>query len=212
MDEKLIVRILNQTYKTVTDKNGNWQLWLHPMSHSSSVTMTVSGSNTLVVENILIGEVWFAAGQSNMKYSVLKSANSEEEISNSNYPEIRIFDAERSFSDTEKMDIVGEWVICSPETVGEITAAGYFFSRGIHDHLNVPVGLIDASWGATRCEAWTPAEEYKKDLRLNYWPNKWAKYERDFPRLKEEYLTKHKAWEQKAEMAKQVGDQIPREP
>lgn len=147
-----------------------------------------------------------------MEYSVRKSKNSVEEIANANYPRIRIFDTKRSFSDTIKTDIDGKWVLCLPETVPEITGTGYFFSRGIHQHLKVPVGLIDASWGATRCEAWTPAEDFKSDPRLNYWPMKWDKYQHDFPKLKEEYLVKHESWIAEAEKAKLTGEEIPREP
>jgi sialate O-acetylesterase len=210
--EKVSVRILDQFQKTVADEKGNWQIWLHPMKSSEPVSMTVSGNNTIVIKNILIGEVWFAAGQSNMEYSVSKSDNSEKEIANANYPQIRIFDAKRCFSDTVKDDIEGKWVMCSPGTVAEITATGYFFTRGIHQHLRIPVGLIDASWGATRCEAWTPAACFKSDPRLNYWLMKWEKYQQDFPRLKEEYLIQYEAWKTEAEKARSVGKEIPKEP
>jgi sialate O-acetylesterase len=197
--EEITVKILNQTQKTVTDDKGNWQVWLQPMNVSESVIMTVSGKNTIVVNNILIGEVWFAAGQSNMEWNVSQSNNAEEEISSANYSQIRFFDAQRSFSDTAKTDIKGKWEICSSNTVGNITAAGYFFSRGIHKKLKVPIGLIDASWGATRCEAWTPAKTFISDPRLSYWPSNWERYTRNFPKLKEEYLAKLEEWKTKDE-------------
>lgn len=210
--EHISVNILNQKQYTVANIDGNWQVWLHPMKDANNITLTVSGENTLVIKNILLGDVWFAAGQSNMEWSVRKSNNSKEEIANANFPEIRFFDAERSFSDTEKADIKGKWVICSPETVEEMTGAGYFFARGIHQHLKLPIGLIDASWGATRCEAWTPIEAFKTDSRLNYWTTKWEIYQQDFPKLYEEYEAKHKNWKVMAEKAKQNGAEIPKEP
>lgn len=210
--EKIIVSILDQTQMAVANDNGNWQLWLHPMNASESVTMTISGENSITVNNILIGEVWFASGQSNMEWSVKKSNNSEEEISNANYPQIRFFDANRNFSDKEQYDIEGEWVLCSPETVGEITGAGYFFSRGIHNQLKAPIGLIDASWGATRCEAWTPSKVFDADPRINYWPKKWKDYQRDFPKHMNKYKSDLAKWEVRVKETNATGENAPKKP
>ncbi|MCW3807907.1 sialate O-acetylesterase [Plebeiibacterium marinum] len=212
VDEKVTVSLLNQSQQTIANKDGKWQVWLHPMEASNATSMTISGKNTITIKNILIGEVWFAAGQSNMEWSVKKSNNSEEEIANADYPQIRFFDAQRSFSDTIKSDIVGKWVVCSPETVAEITGGGYFFARGLHHQQKVAVGLIDASWGATRCEAWTPEESYNKDPRLMYWQNEWDQYQRDFPQTYKKYKEDLTAWELKAEKAKEEGQEIPKKP
>lgn len=210
--ERVSVSILNQKWATITDNEGNWQVWLHPMKRNTHVTMTVSGENCCLVKNILIGEVWLAAGQSNMEWSVAKSNNSKTEIARADFPEIRFFDAQRSFSDTEKTNIAGKWVVCTPETVAEMSGAGYFFAKGIHQYLHSPVGLIDASWGATRCEAWTPAEAFQTDAKLNFWTTKWETYQRDYPQLKEEYQVKHESWKAKVEEAKRNGTDLPKEP
>lgn len=210
--EKVTVSILNQNRTTVADKEGKWQIWLQPMTSKSTVTMTVSGENSITVNNILIGEVWFAAGQSNMEWDVSQSNNAAEEIASANYPFIRIFDAVRSISDSAKTDIKGKWVVCSPETIKNITAAGYFFTRGIYNSLKVPVGLIEASWGATRCEAWSPQEVFKADPRLSFWQTKWTDYVKSFPGLQEAYQKKWAAWKGEADRAKAAGNPIPKEP
>ncbi len=210
--ERVTVRILDQSHKAVADKGGNWELWLHPLKSSRPVSMTVSGKNTIVIHNILIGEVWFAAGQSNMEYSVRLSNNSDEEIAHADYPQIRLFDAKRSFSDSAQTDIAGTWVLCSPETVAEMSATAYFFSRGLHRHLKVSVGLIDASWGATRCEAWTPAKDFAADPRLNFWIKKWELFRLDYQKQYQNYLAGLEAWKVRAEKAKTEGEAIPREP
>jgi len=210
--EKVTVSLLAQSKTAVTDVNGRWQLWLDPVTSKTVTKMTVSGTNSITVSNILIGEVWFASGQSNMEWDVSQSNNAEEEIANASYPEIRIFDATRSFSDTLKTEIKGRWVVCTPETIKNITAAGYFFARGIHKQLKVPIGLIEASWGATRCEAWTPAEVQKADSRLNFWQTKWNNYVLSLPTLKEEYKNKMAAWEKEVEEAKANGKSLPRRP
>lgn len=210
--EEVTVEILDQKQKTVGDEAGKWEIWLHPLESKKAVIMTVSGKNTIVIKNILIGEVWFACGQSNMEWSVRKSNNSEEEIANANYSEIRFFDAKKSFSDSVESDIDGEWVLCSPNTVAEITGAGYFFSRGIYNQIKTPVGLIDAAWGATRCESWTPAEAYKVDPRIQFWQKKWDNYQRDFPKHIANYKGKLAKWKVRVKEAKASGAEIPKKP
>lgn len=227
--ETVTVRLLNQVQTTVADKEGRWEVWLQPLTKTAKpVTMTVTGSvvetvsqagtdakdgsNTLVVKNILVGEVWLAAGQSNMEYSVRLSYNAEQEIVQADHPKLRFFDAQRSFSDTAKADITGRWVLCSPETVAEMTATGYAFARGLHKHLKVPVGLIDASWGATRCEAWTPSLVFEADPRLSFWTRKWDQHLRDFPRLHATYLQQQETWMVAAEKARTVSETPPKAP
>ncbi len=210
--EKVTIKILNQSHITEADEDGKWQIWLYPLKAKKPVTMNISGTNTIEIKNILIGEVWFASGQSNMEWSVKKSNNSEEEIASANYPEIRFFDAKRSFKDTPQEDIEGKWVVCSPETVGEMTGSGYFFARGIHQQIKQPVGLIDASWGATRCEAWTPAESYDIDPRISYWQTSWDEYQRDFPEIYKSYEEKLKKWEEKKKEAEAADKEVPKKP
>lgn len=210
--EQVTVTLLNQKKMVPADESGKWELWLDPLKSDAVVSMTVSGINSITVNNILIGEVWFASGQSNMEWDVSQSNNSAAEIADANYPGIRIFDAARSFSDTVRTDIKGRWVICSSETIKNITAAGYFFARGLHKQLNVPIGLIDASWGATRCEAWTPQEVHAADPRLSFWSEKWSAYLRNYPSLRESYDTKLINWKKQAEEARALGKPEPKQP
>ncbi len=210
--EKVTVKMLGQKQYAITNNMGKWEIWLHPMTSSGPVSMTISGKNTIEVKNILLGEVWFACGQSNMEWSVRKSNNSEAEIADANYPEIRFFDAQRSFRDSVQEDIVGKWVVCTPASVPEMTGSGYFFTRGLHKHLKQPVGLIDASWGATRIEAWTPKEVHKSNPKIQYWTDKWTEYQQNFPDTYAKYPTKHAEWEVKAAEAEANGEEIPKEP
>lgn len=210
--EKVTVSLLNQTKSAITDDQGKWQLWLDPVSTKASTKMTVSGANHITINNILVGEVWFAAGQSNMEWDVSQSDNADEEIAKASYPELRVFDAVRSFSDTAKDEIQGKWVICSPETIKNITAVGYFFARDVHKQLRVPIGLIEASWGATRCEAWTPLAVQEKDPRLSYWQAKWDEHLRTLPVQKNTYEKKLEVWKKESEAAKSTGKRVPRRP
>ncbi|MBC8052657.1 MAG: sialate O-acetylesterase [Sphingobacteriaceae bacterium] len=210
--EKISITILGQTLATVADNNGRWDVWLKPMKSNTAVSMTVAGTNTIPVKNILIGEVWLASGQSNMEWDVSQSNNASKEIAAANYPQIRIFDAARSFSDTLKSEISGKWVICSHETVKNITAAGYFFARGLNKKLAQPIGLIEASWGATNCQSWTSIDAIRADPRLSYVENDWQKYLNTYPDRQKAYQTAMEIWKDAADKAKVTGTETPSQP
>jgi sialate O-acetylesterase len=210
--ERIKVSVLAQNAETLADESGNWQLWLNPLASKTPVSLTVSGTNSIVVKNVLIGEVWFASGQSNMEWDVSQSNDAEKEIAAADFPAIRLFEAVKGISDSIQTEIGGRWVICTPQTIPHITAVGYFFARGLHQKLNVPLGLIEASWGATRCEAWTPAQMFKTDSRLNYWINKWSAVERAFPALQAAYQQKYETWQKEVQQARRAGTAEPAKP
>ncbi len=167
--ENVVVSLLNQTRQAVADANGDWQLWLDPVKPARNLELRVNAQNAIVVKNVLVGDVWHASGQSNMEWDVSQSVNADKAIAEANYNDIRFFDAKRSFSDTVVSEIEGNWVVCNSETVKKITAAGYYFVLDLYKRYKKPMGLIDTSWGATRCEAWTPEYALKADSRLSYY-------------------------------------------
>ena len=134
--------------------------------------MTIRGQGeTLVLENILVGDVWLLGGQSNMEFELAKVENGSLEIISANFPEIRILtvpygqgpEFKPSFARLEEWSSwfgrhfrKGDWDVCSPETVRNLSAIGYVFARRVHKASNVPVGVIDASRGGTTVETWTP--------------------------------------------------------
>ncbi len=154
---------------TTVENNGNWTLnLLTPDAGGPFTVNIVTNDSTVTLNDVLIGEVWLASGQSNMAMPVKgwppddPINNSEEEVANANYPGIRMFTVARSLS-LEPLDtIVGQWEVASPETTGEFSATAYFFARRLHQELNIPIGIIHASWGGTVAEAWTSKEKLKK--------------------------------------------------
>jgi sialate O-acetylesterase len=154
--EKVSVNFRGQTVTALTDQTGNWSLFLNPFSSDkiNTFTMTVSGNNTIVLNNILCGEVWMCAGQSNMQWRVKDSNNSAEEISTSKNNKIRLFQIKPETSAKVKTDADGTWVECSPETVPNFTAIGYFFGKSLIQKIDVPVGLIMSAYGGSRINAW----------------------------------------------------------
>lgn len=160
-NETVEVRFLDQVKKTKADKAGYWQLQLSPVSYGGPYTLEIKGKkNNISLKNILIGEVWLCSGQSNMEWVVSNSMNAEEEIAKANYPQIRAFNVVKDMSFDPKSDLNGKWEICSPESVGDFSAVGYFFARKLYQELDIPIGIINSSWGGTDIETWTSHDSF----------------------------------------------------
>ena len=156
-NEEIEVRVSWRDFKWCiqADEAGKWQFYVNAPDVGGPYEMTLKGKNTVTIKNILAGQVWVCSGQSNMQMAVRQSANGEKEIAAAKYPKIRLFSVERRVAETPQEDCKGKWVECSPETVGDFSAVGYFFGRELHKELDQPIGLIHTSWGGTPAEAWT---------------------------------------------------------
>ena len=144
------------TTTAVADADGNWQTELPAMAAGGPYTLRIEGSNTLELTNVLFGEVWVCSGQSNMEWPVSISNNSEEEIAAAMYPRIRLFHIPRVPSGLPQQDVETDWYETTPETIPNFSAVAYYFGRKLYKNLDVPIGLINTSWGGTRIEPWTP--------------------------------------------------------
>jgi len=166
--EPVTVGIAAITRVVKADKQGNWKVSLPAMEAGGPYKLTVkSKSNSIELKDILIGEVWLCSGQSNMEWTVNSSQNALAEKSSANYPLIRHFQVEKGLSFEPQNDLPsGKWVICSPQTVGDFTAVGYFFAREVYAKTNVPVGLIHSSWGGSQAEGWISREGYEQSAEL----------------------------------------------
>ncbi len=142
-----------------SDENGKWKLKLPTPAAGGPYTVSIKGTKTITFTNVLIGEVWFCSGQSNMEMPVKGNANqpvigSNEAILNSNNPSIRLFNTPHSFSRKPMNDVVGNWKSASPATTGNFSAVAYFFAKKINALLGIPIGIIHSSWGASKIESW----------------------------------------------------------
>jgi sialate O-acetylesterase len=160
--EEVSVSIAGQNVSTQAGSDGKWMLKLAKLPAGGPHTLLVRGKNTLTIEHVLVGEVWLCSGQSNMAMTVNRAKDFEQESAAAKWPQIRMFKVGHKSAAAAEPNCAGEWQLCSPETVGEFTAAGYFFSREIHQRLHMPVGLINSSVGGTAIEAWiSPAAQEK---------------------------------------------------
>lgn len=156
-DEEVRVSLGGATATAVADKNGRWEVRLPAQeANSDGQVLRVEGSNTIEINDVLVGEVWLCSGQSNMEWSVQASENAEAEIAAADHPLIRHIKIGRSPSNEPVEDLSASWQVCSPSTVAGFTACGYFMARELHQELQVPIGLVNSSWGGTRVEPWTP--------------------------------------------------------
>lgn len=180
--EEVTVEFAGQKKTAVADEKGDWRVKLDPLPASSeSRILRVSGFQSQVsISDVLVGEVWFCSGQSNMAWVLHSSNHADVEIASANYPHIRLLHVARLGAAEPKSDIEGEWVLCSPKTVGDFSATGYLFGRRLHNTLGVPIGLINNAWGGSPIESWIPrpvldeAGEYEK--MLSAWDERYARY------------------------------------
>lgn len=148
-----------KTSNVITDESGKWKLKLATPIAGGPYTVTIKGSKTIILKNVLIGEVWLCSGQSNMQMPVRGNGGqpvigSNEAILNSYNPNIRVFGTPRTFSKTPLNNINANWKFASPATTGNFSAAAYFFARKVNSILGIPVGIIETSWGASKIESW----------------------------------------------------------
>lgn len=154
-----------QIVAALTDPEGKWMARVKTPAAGGPYTIQIDGKNKIVLEDILIGEVWLCSGQSNMEMPLRGwpeyggvIEGSAEAIKTANYPNMRLFTVNRATSFVPVDTCSGTWKACTPETAKDFSAAGYFFGLELLQKLNVPVGLIHSSWGGTAAEAWTSSE------------------------------------------------------
>jgi len=153
--EPVTVRFAVQEVRVTADASGYWRAVLAPAPAGGPYSMVIRGTNTLVLQDILVGDVWLCSGQSNMEWPVEESNHAAREIAAATDSQIRLFTVPQTMSTTPRPDLSGgAWQVGSPETVGDFSAVGYFFGRELRGQRGVPIGLIHASWGGTRIEPW----------------------------------------------------------
>ena len=145
------------------DANGHWKLKLQTPAAGGPYTLLIKGTTEIKLKNILIGEVWFCSGQSNMEMPVKGYSNqpvigSNETILHSANTNIRFFNTQRSVSITPLYDVKGEWKAADPSATGNFSAAAYYFAKKLQAVLGVPVGIIQSAWGASTIESWMDAQ------------------------------------------------------
>ncbi|PWB70575.1 MAG: 9-O-acetylesterase [Holophagae bacterium] len=154
------VAIAGHSVTATADADGRWRAVLPAMAAGGPHSLTVAGDGSqLSFANVLVGDVWVCSGQSNMEWTVADSQNAVEEIASATDPGIRHFKVPKSWAASPSDELAGgAWETADPEHVGAFTAVGYFFARELRRHRDVPIGLLNTSWGGSRIEPWMSAE------------------------------------------------------
>jgi sialate O-acetylesterase len=164
-NEPITVQFLDSTYRTVTDSLGTWTIRLAPLSAGGPYTMTFIASDTIHIQDIMVGDVWICSGQSNMELPVQRvRLRYEKEIANSDNPSIRCFTVPQKYNFNLPQNDVesGCWLATNPKTVLSFSAAAYFFAKELFDTYKIPIGLIHTSLGGSPAESWMSEEALKQ--------------------------------------------------
>jgi len=182
--EKILVTTSwdNRTDTATVNNRANWKIKVKTPVAGGPYSITLKGSNTIVLNDVMIGEVWICSGQSNMEWNYWNGLKDiKDELPTCYNTNIRFFHIPKTTANHPQDDVQAEWKVCDSNSLKSFSAVGYFFGKKISGDLKVPVGLINASWGGTPAEVWTPEKIFDDDeeLRLSaarlqsfrWWPN-----------------------------------------
>lgn len=204
--EKIEVAFCGQTVAATADEAGRWRVALEPLPASAEPSeLIVRGSDSVRASNILVGDVWLCSGQSNMEMPVRDAGNAKAEMAAATFPQIRQFYIPRTASETPQAEVRGAWTVCSPGTVGDFSAAAYYFGRELHRRLNVPIGLINSSRGATQIESWMSEESLRADPAFARVFERWQRRLELIPARTRAYDEALLRWDDGARRAREQG-------
>ena len=163
--EKVTVKFRGQTVSTTT-RNLKWAVKLRPLKAGGPNDLTISSTeNTVTLANVLVGEVWVCSGQSNMEWPLSRSYQAQDDVASATNQLIRLFHVPKAKMDSPTVKTKATWQVCSPETVPNFTAVGYYFGRDLQAARKVPLGLIQSDWGGSPAEAWMSREALETNER-----------------------------------------------
>ncbi len=193
--EKVTVEFKGQKKESTAAADGRWAVSLDALPASAEgKEMVVTGKNTIRLNDILVGEVWICSGQSNMAFRVSLAKDAETEMAKATDGLIRQFKVELKAADAPSDTANGAWAACSPSTVKDFTAVGYFFARDIRRSLNVPVGLINTSYGGTPVESWMSEAALKSNPAFASTYERWKKALEAYPAAQKVYDERFPKW------------------
>jgi sialate O-acetylesterase len=169
---RITITFHGQSVATTASSLGLWEAWLAPEPAGGPFTLTVHGSSELTRSDLLVGDVWFASGQSNMEMPLsgfppdAHVTNAEQEIAQADLPQVRLLRMEHQSSPSPLANISAVWQTCTPATAKDFSAVAYFFARAIHEREHVPIGVIDSSWGGTPIDSWISLDALSADASL----------------------------------------------
>jgi sialate O-acetylesterase len=162
--EKVTVTVLKQKVSVKTDAKGEWKVKLNPLPAGGPFDITITGKNTIVLKNILAGDVWVCSGQSNMEFPLSQSRNWGTDRASTENSQIRLFYVPKKISSKPLQNTdEAKWELCNEKSAAVFSAVGYYFGVDLNKKIGVPIGLINSNWGGTDIETWTSLETMYAD-------------------------------------------------
>lgn len=205
----------NKIITATANASGKWLTYIQTAKAGGPFRLTFTASNTVEINNVLLGEVWLASGQSNMEFFIGKTPNPSytgihnyaDVIKDPEHPNIRQIDVPNKVADSPQYDFKGAWKLCTAKTIDTFSAVAYFFAREVNKATGFPVGIINSTWGGTPAESWTKKEVLQNDADLNEILVRYQKAVEVFPRENEKYKAAAVAW--RADTSKRKGGAPP---
>ena len=195
----LITQWQKQEIKTKAGQLGDWKLVLQTPVAGGPYTIKIKGENLIVLKDVLIGEVWFCSGQSNMAFPLKYSDSAKEEIAKADNASIRYFSIKKQYGSQPFKDSKGSvWEKTSSETAPSFSAVAYYFAKKINRDLKVPVGIVYSAWGGTPAEAWMPKKILEKDSSFQFYLRRWKEIPKKVGKDSMEYHQALSEWEKKS--------------
>ncbi|HMI50377.1 MAG TPA: sialate O-acetylesterase [Candidatus Saccharimonadales bacterium] len=172
--EKIKVTLGSASQETMAAADGTWKIALAKMPAGGPFTLTVKGQTTIVLKDVLVGEVWVASGQSNMTYALGNATGAAEEVAKADYPQIRLFTVPQNVALSPQTDTLpASWNVCSPDSAKGFSAVAYFFARDLYKSLHVPVGIVLSAWSGSRGEEWVSQHSLAQNAELQPILQRW---------------------------------------
>jgi sialate O-acetylesterase len=207
--EKVVVTFAGQSLSTTADAAGRWSVTLAPLAASATpATLTIAGDNTVTLSDIVVGEVWLASGQSNMEWIVNNTHDADMERRTARFPLVREIKVKKTTATAPASTFQGEWRAASPDTVGTFSAVAYAFAKDVHLALDVPVGIVNSSWGGTPVEAWMGPAVLDANPAFAVVRERWQKTLAEYPEKKAAYDAELAAWKVEKAAAEAAGEKF----
>jgi len=214
--DEITVEFAGQSKKTTTSAEGAWKVLLDPLTISSQPqvlrAISLRSEKILTAADLLVGDVWFCSGQSNMAWSVSQSANATKEMAEANFPLIRGWRSPLVASENPEFSNESSWSPCKPHTATENgivrswAAAAYYFAREVHRETGVPIGLIMSSYGGTEIESWMSGVAIKDSGEEDFVMRRWNALLAKLPEMKKAWEINHASWLEEAAEAEKRGE------
>lgn len=210
--EQLTVELAGHRVSATADGAGDWRVNLPPLTAGGPYKLTVKGKSTSEFSNVMVGDVWLCAGQSNMGIPIWQLNNPAQIVARADYKNMRFITVPARLSSKPEADMAADWQVVSPATAGELSALAYYFGREIASRLSVPVGLLCLSMGGTPVDAWISRQNLVGRFNYAQQLQKWDDITHDYPEAKRRYAEHLIGWRESLPIWKQFGLRPPKPP